>query len=66
MPKNEKNDISWQSTGFTSNGKEADFGAGRLSLSIGKFSVRHKVCKFAMQSRTLTYSISNIRGFKIP
>jgi hypothetical protein len=43
-------DISWRSTNFTLAGEDAIFGAGRLSISIGKFAIGHKVCILAVFS----------------
>lgn len=41
--KSSKDSTSWRLIGFTSNGSEETFGAGKLSLSVGNFQQGHSV-----------------------
>ena len=47
------NAANWWLEGFTCDGKEATFGAGKLSLSIGKFLPGQQVYKHTILNRNL-------------
>ena len=39
-----QNPSSWRLKGFTHDSEESIFGAGKLSLSVGKFQIGKQVC----------------------